>query len=68
MVEQEALALADAGEVEASVDTLSGSVSFHSPFSQYRPRAVISRMLISGLKLVANALPCEPPLQSTMST
>jgi hypothetical protein len=25
-------------------------------------------MLISGLKLVAKALPCEPPLQSTMST
>ena len=49
-------------------ETESGSVSFQSPFSQYRPRAVISRMLISGLKFVANGLPCEPALQSTMST
>ena len=50
------------------VCTESGSVVTHFPSSQNLPRWVISRMLISGLKLVANALPWLPALQSMMST
>ena len=34
-----------------------GSVSTHRPSWKYRPLAVTSRMLISGLKLVANGKP-----------
>ncbi len=48
--------------------TASGSVVRHAPPSQYRPGEVISRMLISGLKLVANGWPWSPALQSMMSS
>ena len=42
-------------------------VSTKAPSSQWRQGAVTSRMLISGLKLVANGLPWSPPLTSMMS-
>src|SRR3546814_4753133 len=45
-----------------------GGVSTQAPLSQWRATAVTSRILISGLKLVAKGWPWSPPLQSRMSS
>ena len=59
---------ADLLEIERLLAPTSAGVSTQSPFSQWRAGAVTSRMLISGLKLVAKGWPWSPPLQSRMSS